>query len=112
MIYGETITRLRAPTTTEYGAPVRDWGNAVESSIAGVQVQPVSSEEDARLGRAPVVTHMRIISKPGTGLDLLRSDRVRWNGVTWLVDGEVAVHKSPRTGGVHHGEVLLRRVDG
>lgn len=114
MNYPETIVRLRAPLVTgEYGDEVqRDWANAVETSIVGVQVQPSTSAEDVQVGRTPVTTAMRVLSPIGTDLDILETDRIRWNSVVWEVDGEVARHKRPTTGAVHHVEVMLTRVKG
>ena len=113
MFYGETITRLRATASTDrFGAAARDWSAPAELAIGSVQVQSVSSQDPTEVGRAPGVVRVRVISRPGTDLDLLRSDRVRWGGVVWLVDGDVARHKRPSTGVLHHAEAVLRRVDG
>jgi len=111
--YPETIVRRRAPLVTDtYGDSVRDWANAVSLSIVGVQVQPSESTELTEVGRSPVVTHMRVISPIGTDLDLLVTDRVEWDSVEWQVEGEVAHHKRPSTGLIHHGEATLKRVKG
>lgn len=113
MNYPETIVRLRAPEVEDrYGDSVRDWDNAVETTIAGVQVQPSESSEVITPGRQSVVTHMRVLTPIGTDLDLLSSDRVRWDGDVWLVEGEVAHYKRPSDGSVHHGEATIKRVDG
>ena len=113
MIYPETVVRLRAPLVADpYGGQVRDWSAAVETTVPGVQVQPSESEEPSEAGRASVVTTFRLLTPIGTDLDLLRTDRVRWAGDDWLVDGEVARHKRPSTGTVHHVEAMLRRVAG
>lgn len=113
MIYPETVTRLRAPTVTDpYQVQVRDWANAAELVITGVQVQPAKSDEPTEIGRAQVITHYRLFSRPGVDLDILPSDRVRWNGDTYFVDGEVGRYKHPMTGAVHHVEAALRRAVG
>lgn len=113
MIYPETVIRLRAPLATDrYGHQERDWANVVELTVTGVQVQPSSSVEAPEVGRASVVTHMRLLTPIGTDMDLLRTDRVRWSGADWEVDGEVARHMRPSTGEVHHVEAMLTRVAG
>jgi hypothetical protein len=111
--YPETVVRLRAPMVeNRYGAQVRDWSNAAELTVSGVQVQPSSSEEPSEVGRSSVVTHMRLLTPIGTDLDLVATDRIRWADVVWAVDGEVARHKRPSTGAVHHVEAMLTRVAG
>lgn len=113
MNYPETVVVLRAPLVTDaYGKQVRDWANAVPTTVEGVQVQPASSAEPVEVGRVSVVTSMRLLTPIGVDLDLLRTDRVQWAGGTWLVDGEVARHKRPSTGAVHHVEAILKRVSG
>lgn len=113
MIYPETIVRLRAPLVTDrYGASAPDWPNAVELTVTNVQVQPSSATEPVEVGRTAAITSMRLLTPIGTDLDLLRTDRVRWSGDVWQVDGEVARHMRPSDGTVHHVEAMLRRVAG
>lgn len=113
MRYPETVVRLRAPLVADrYGHDVRDWDTAAELTITQVQVQPSVSDEPVEVGRTSVVTQMRMLTPIGVDLDALPSDRFRWSGVVWSVDGEVARHKSPATGAVHHVEVMLCRVAG
>lgn len=113
MNYPETVVVLRAPLVTDaYGKQVRDWANAAETTVDGVQVQPSTSVEPVEVGRVSVVTSMRLLTPVGVDMDLVRTDRVVWGGATWLVDGEVARHKRPSTGVVHHVEAMLKRVGG
>jgi len=113
MKYPETVVRLRAPLVVDrYGHQASDWGNAAELTVENVQVQPSSSVEPVEVGRTAVITHMRLLTPIGTDLDALSTDRFRWAGAVWSVDGEVARHKSPSTGAVHHVEVMLKRVAG
>lgn len=114
MRYAETVVRLRAPLVDDaYGNPVRDWANAAEFEVPfGVQVQPSTSVEPIEVGRASVVTHHRLLTPIGVDLDLLRTDRIRWRGEDFDVDGEVARHMRPSTGTVHHVEAMLKRVGG
>jgi len=113
MKYPETVVRLRAPLVTDaYQDKVRDWDNAVETTITDVQVQPSESSEPATVGRSTVITHMRLLTPIGTDIDLERTDRIRWDGDDWEVDGEVARYMRPSTGAVHHVEATLKRVAG
>lgn len=114
MRHAETVVRLRAPLVANaHGNQVRDWANAVEYTVPfEVQVQPSTSAEPVEVGRASVVTHYRLLTPIGQDLDLLRTDRIRWGGVDFDVDGEVARHVRPSTGTVHHVEAMLKRVNG
>lgn len=113
MIYPETIVRLRAPLVTDrYNNETPDWPNAVELTVTNVQVQPSGATEPVEVGRTAAITTMRLLTPIGTDLDLLRTDRVRWSGDVWQVDGEVARHMRPSDGTVHHVEAMLRRVAG
>lgn len=113
MIYPETVVRLRAPLVDDvYGNPTPDWANAAELTVTNVQVQPSSSTEPLEVGRTSAITLMRLLTPIGTDLDLLRTDRVRWDGDDWQVEGEVARHMRPSDGSVHHVEAMLRRVEG
>jgi hypothetical protein len=108
----QSVTVLRAPLVVDkYGNPstVRDWANAVPTVVNGVSVQPAASTEvDA--DRQTVTTGWRLITRKGTNLDLLPSDRVITDGITTEVDGEVA--KFLLGYRVHHVEALLKRVAG
>lgn len=113
MRYPETVVRLRAPLVTDrYNAETRDWSNAAELTVTNVQVQPSTATEPVEVGRTEAITHMRLLTPIGTDLDLLRTDRVRWSGEVWQVDGEVARHMRPSDGTVHHVEAMLKRVTG
>ena len=113
MFYPESVVHIRALAVADrYGSQARSWSTATETTISGVQVQPSESTEPREGNRSSVVTHMRLIGPVGTQLDLEPTDRVRWGGVLWQVEGEVAHHKRPSTGAIHHTEATLLRVAG
>lgn len=103
-----SITRIRAALVTdEYGTPTaeRDWASATETAINGCSVQPVPGKEYA-LGREAIVTRWRLFAPGGT--DLLATDRVRYGGLIYEVDGDVVTF----TEGSPHVEAVLTRVVG
>jgi hypothetical protein len=113
VIYPETVTRLRAPMVADRNNHLaRDWSTATEVDIVGVQVQPTGSSEPVEVGRASVVTRFRLIVAPGNDVDLVRTDRIRWNGVVHEVDGDPERHLRPSTGTLHHVEATLKVVAG
>lgn len=109
----DTITRIRAPMATDsYNNPVRDWGNAVETPLTGWRVQPVQGSRRNVADTIPrdgLEKRRRAFGPPG--VDLLPTDRVRWKGVVWVIDGDVDAWGSP-TGQLAHTEVMLVRMEG
>ncbi|MFZ3595452.1 hypothetical protein [Streptomyces sp. BH104] len=89
----------------KYGNPISVWDPVLgKTTYTGVSVQPDYSEE-ATGDRASRVTGLRLITGRGRDIDLLATDRVIFNGVTYNVDGEVGRY---RMGGrVHHVEARL-----
>lgn len=111
MRWPHTITRLRAPLVAdEYGTPasMRDWDNAVETSIAGCFVQPLSSDERTD-GREASIERMQLFAPVGTSLEA--ADRVRFDGALYEIVGPGRVWTSV-LGGTDHVEATLRRVVG
>jgi hypothetical protein len=98
------VTILRATTTEDpYGNPVRDWDAATQTQVTGCSVQPVQGDE-VTVGRDTVVSRWRLYAPDGT--DLLASDRVRFEGDVYEVDGEVQRWDFPP---LSHVTALLRR---
>ncbi|SRR6266568_4413149 len=111
VLAAEAVSVLRAPlVTNRYGAQIRDWPNATQTTVPGVSIQPVSATEDAQ-GRELRITGYRLFTARGRNIDLLATDRVRWAGLVLQVDGEVARWPAPG-GGVHHVEAVLRLIEG
>jgi head-tail adaptor len=106
MLLRDRITRLRAPLiSAEYGNNVYDWANADEDEFAA-EVEPMSSSEDV-VNQQRTETRWRLVL--GRTADLVATDRVVWDSVTFEVDGEVERHKV--RGILHHLEAVLLRVD-
>ena len=112
LLYGETVTLVRAPLKTDkYGNETteRDWANAERTTYKGLMVQPDASSE-AVGDRPSVITGWRLITPKGVTFPALPTDRVEWDGLTLAVDGEVGRFKV--RGVLHHCEARLKRVSG
>ena len=106
----DTVIRVRATTTTDsHGNEVRSWGTATTSDISGCSMQPVTGSE-ANLGRDEVISRWKLFLPPSA--DLLPSDRVRFEGVTYEVDGSVQKWDPSDVTGLSHKECLLKLVEG
>jgi len=104
----DTVTRVRATTTTDsHGNEIRSWATATTSDIVGCSMQPEDGSEII-LGREEVVSRWQLFLPPNA--DLLPSDRVRFEGITYEVDG--SVQKWPDIGGLGHKSCLLKLVEG
>ena len=106
----DTITVIRAALVVadRYGNKTRDWAGAARTTVTGVSVQPVGSDE-AVVDREWAAAHLRLFAPPGT--DLTSTDRVAWRGDTYEVDG------TPRRwfddeGVEDHTEADLKRMTG
>ncbi|RPK50405.1 hypothetical protein [Streptomyces sp. ADI93-02] len=111
-MYSDSVTRLRAPLVTDrYGNQTtdRDWPNAVQTQFRGVNVQPDNSVESVG-ERTSVTTAWRLVGPKGRDFDVLRTDRLVYDGMTLEVDGEVARYRY--AGRVHHVEIRMVRVSG
>ncbi len=111
--FSQTVVRRRAPLVDDgWGNQTRDWTNAVDTTIGGVNVQPNQQDEDSSPLRTTVITSWRLQTAPGVDIDLEPTDRVVHDGVVCEVVGEVARWPDPVTGGLHHVETTLRRWEG
>ena len=108
MNFPHIVVILRAPLVSDgKGNQIRDWANPV-GATAAAWVQPQGTTEQA-LNQDRVVSRWRIFIEPTA--DIVATDRVSWNGLTFQVDGEIQTWDDPR-GNAHHREGLLRRVTG
>jgi hypothetical protein len=103
---GHTITRIRPPERDKNGDPVPGSGSEVD--IGGCSVQPRQSTEATDL-RNTVTTGL--VAFVPAGADIAATDRIRWNGTVYAVDGEPAAWDD-LNGAPDHVEVALRRVEG
>lgn len=111
--FDQTVVRRRAPLVDDgWGNQTRDWGQAVDTELVGVNVQPNNQNEDDGVLRTVVTTSWRVQSAPGVDLDVVASDRVVYDGVECEVVGEVARWTDPAVGGIHHVEFTIRRWEG
>ena len=79
-----------------------------ERTVDHCNMQPMSSTEVIE-GRAQTITRMRLAGPPDMGLKA--TSRVRFQGVTYEVDGEPGVHRSI-AGLLDHTEAILMEVTG
>lgn len=107
MKYADHVTILNAPHVEDgyNGGQRPDWPNATATRVpAAVQWQ--STREDVE-GRQTTISRATINTPPDAPLKA--TSRVQWDGLTFEVDGEAALHK--RRGRPHHLEGVLRVVN-
>lgn len=109
IFYQQSVTRLRAPLVVDrYGNSVRDWGAAMETELAGINVQPLSDAPGEEVGdRENWDDALKLISAAGTLLPLEDTDRLRYGGVVYELNGEIVPYYSG--GRVHHQEARAIR---
>jgi hypothetical protein len=106
-MYGDTVDILRATGTTDrYGNTLPASWSTHLNDVPAV-VQPANSSENV-VDRDTIVTRYRI--HLGPDVDIVPTDRVAWNGVTFDVDGDLERHS--RKGTPHHIEAFLRASTG
>ncbi|MFG3476474.1 hypothetical protein ACGF3K_14580 [Streptomyces sp. NPDC047980] len=111
MLYLQSITILRAATTTdEYGNEKASWADPLRIPVSGVNVQPAAGSDEDTDDKQLTVTGWRLYTPRGMDLDLRETDRVEAEGTVMQVVGKVARWPAPG-GGVHHIEADLREVD-
>lgn len=113
MHFHDTVTRLRAPNSTgPDGAEIPgDWDNtpdeALDKTDYPCEFQPLSSTENVVAQQRVESTHRAFLP---AGADVLATDRLRFNGVDYQVDGDPERWRI--RGREHHIEVLCFRVQG
>lgn len=103
---GHTITVVRPPQRGRNGDPVPGTGS--ETDVDGCSIQPRTSDELTGQ-RNTVITGL--IAYIPAGADIRPTDRIRWRGDLYAVDGDPTVWDD-LAGTQDHVEVLLRRVTG
>lgn len=114
LLFTDTIVIVRAATMTDrYGDDVPDWDNATRTTVSGVSVQPLRSDEVSDgvrdstnttwTGRTPM---------DGGDLDILPADRVEYASRTLQVLGEPRRWPSLLTDTVSKVEWTMREVVG
>ncbi|MCO6011417.1 hypothetical protein NE236_41355 [Actinoallomurus purpureus] len=100
-----TVTVVRPAGQDPLGDPLP---GSAETTVGGCFVQPRTSTEATDL-RDTVITGLIAFLPPGT--DVRATDKIRFNGVLYAVDGDPDAW-DVLSGRAHHVEVALRRVEG
>lgn len=105
----DTVTRLRGNATTdEYGNDAIDWSAPAEVDVAPSLVQPAATSELD--GDREAITTRWTWRMPA-GADVIGTDRARWRGEVYQIDGDVQPWDSP-TGALDHKVCSLSKVKG
>jgi hypothetical protein len=106
------IRRIRPAVvdTDAYGDPVEVTPPDVTELVGAFTSPRESPEVVGERGRQGVVLGLTLYGP--TGLDVLRTDLVEVDGVTYEVEGEPGVWRHPRTGWDAGMTVALRRPEG
>lgn len=110
--FTDEITVVRAAARTDrYGDEIVDWESPTEHAVNNCKVNPVAGTEDAGQldDRAALTRRWNLAAPPDA--DIKSSDRIRWAGDLYEVEGEVLQWRSP-LGGVDHLYVQLVRWEG
>jgi hypothetical protein len=107
---GQEVTRLRAELVSDgrHGGPSRAWAHASSTAITGVSVQPFATAEST-IDAAYIADRLRLFAPPGT--DIVSTDRIVYDGVTYEVDGN-AQPWHDLGGQAHHIELVIKRLAG
>lgn len=104
----QSITRLRAGAIVDdYGDTIQDWTSPDELEIAGCVVHPVFVEEVVDPTTDSVIRRQWVGAPAGS--DIVATDRVRYGGRVYRVDGEPAGFE---TGVLDHIELTMTEVTG
>jgi hypothetical protein len=101
----DVVTRLRGQSRDAFGDLT---GTDTELGIAGCSVQPASATESTSDGEL-LVTGLTVFLPAGS--DLLATDRMRWQGSVYEVDGQPAAWHD-LTGTASHVQAQLKLVQG
>ncbi len=110
--FTDEITVIRAGSSSDrYGDESPDWSEATEHTVRDCKVNPVAGNEDQGQldDRAALTRRWNLAAPPGA--DIKATDRIRWDGSVYEVEGEVLKWRSP-LGGVDHLYVQLVRWEG
>lgn len=108
----QTVTVIRASTTANrYGDDIRDWNTADEVDLTGVRLIPQAADNNIEnvVDRDRIIRRWVLFAPPDA--DVVASDRIRYGGDLYEIDGEVRHWPSP-SGRLSHIEADLTRVEG
>lgn len=105
----DTVTVVR-PTIgpNRYGDDVVDWSTPTLIDIPGCRVIPAAGAEMV-VDRDQVIRRSLLFAPPSA--DIRATDRIRWQGADYDVDGDVRHWRGP-SGALAHIEADLVRVEG
>lgn len=107
--HADTVIGLRAPMVDDrYGDEIADWDNASETSLPGCRVVPGAGSENT-VDRDQLTRRWVLFAPPSA--DLRATDRIRWDGTDYDIDGDLRRWRSA-TGALAHIEADLTRVEG
>ena len=101
--FHDTATVIRPDTKTSRGTTIPDWSKANETDVDGCELVQLRTSEN-RDGRTETQLTTRLIMP--VFADVQAGDRVAVNGVTYVVQGEPMLRRSP-TGRIDHISVDL-----
>jgi hypothetical protein len=105
-IANQSVVRLRGGTgQDEYGNDIIDWANPGQAIIGGCSLQPAPTAEYTDT-REEVLTRWQLWAP--VEADILHTDRILSDGVTYIVDGSVQVWSQL---GLAHRTCLLRQLE-
>lgn len=106
----DTVTVIRASHGPDrYGDQSRDWMHAPESDVKGCRVIPAGGGKELIVERDEVVRRWTLFAPADA--DILPTDRIRYGGDIYEIDGQVRRWRSA-TGRLAHLECDLLRVEG
>lgn len=110
--HGETVTRIRAPVTTDrYGNEVRDWPHATSTPYPGCGIaQGAAGTETVTADRDVVITDLVVYMPIST--DVTASDRLEVRGHTYEIVGTPFAWRNPFTGRTFGLVVGANRAEG
>lgn len=107
MLLRDTVTRLRGTAGTgSYGSDEIDWSSPTELDMS-CEFQPMTTDEEVALQQR-TESFWRVFLPAGA--DVLATDRLRFDGVDYEIDGEP--RRWRMNGREHHVELVVTRVVG
>lgn len=106
----QSITRVRAGTTTSRGSTIPDWDKATTATISGCTVQPAATSL-SQDGRVLGISDGYTVYAPADA-GIVEGDRIILaDGNTYVINGEPRAWPSA-TGGIAHIQLNLVRWNG
>ena len=107
----EPVTVIRPAMVRQRGDLVADWDTAVEHEEPGCLIRPMQGEETEVDNRRRNTVITRWALSAPLEADLRASDRIRWRGQVYQVDGDPQP-VSAQSPILHHIETQMYKVEG